>query len=440
MKPVISRYKKIVGEFSQVGIGQAMATLGGLVGVRLLTQYMTPISYGELSLGMTFLTLIQQLITGPMANGIARFFSIAQEKQSMQEYIQSVFSLLAKSGILTSAIFLCSFVGLVLTKNQVWVGLLIFSFLFALVSNVNIVLENLYNAARKRVIVAWHQGLSQWLRFLGAITLILVFGSNSQNAMAGYLIAGILIIFSQWYFFRKLFVAPKKTFIFESVNKGFSGWETQIIRFSLPFSIWGIFTWIQMSSDRWALQSFQSTSSVGLYTVLYQVGYYPIILLNTVLVQYITPVLYGRVGDGMDTHKVRSTQSITNQVAFFSIIFSLIFVVLTYVLADWIVALFVAVEFRSLSYLLPGMVLAGGVFASGQICALTALNNNQPQILLIPKIITSILGALFNYLGAYFAGVEGVVVGNILFSAIYFLWVYLLLYPSRKQKGVITII
>jgi hypothetical protein len=79
---------------------------------------------------------------------------------------------------------------------------------------------------------------------------------------------------------------------------------------------------------------------------------------------------------------------------------------------------------------LPWIALSGGLFAAGQISALTALNNNQPQKLLAPKIATSLLGVALSFLGAYFLGLEGVVGAGVLFSLVYFVWVYGLFLPQ----------
>src|SRR5438874_2297495 len=54
--------------------------------------------------------------------------------------------------------------------------------------------------------------------------------------------------------------------------------------YAWPFAAWGIFTWMQTASDRWALQG-RGTSEVGFYAALYQLGYYPMTLLSGFLVR-----------------------------------------------------------------------------------------------------------------------------------------------------------
>jgi O-antigen/teichoic acid export membrane protein len=380
---------------------------------------------------MTFLTLIQQLIMGPITNGFSRYFSIAQEKGSIRSYLKGAWSLLAKCSGLTFLVFILVFIVLMAMRERNASRLLFFSFLFTVVSSYNVALDNIQNAARQRVVVAWHQGLSQWLRFLFAAGLVLGFGSSSSYAMLGYCFAAILVIVSQWHFFQK------SDFYTGSLGeKGFPSaeWEQQIFHFALPFSLWGIFTWAQMSSDRWALQTFQTTESVGLYAVLYQLGYYPIIILTGIFVQFISPVLYRRVGAAVEIERVQSTQKITNQLTLTTLIFTALITIFVWLFRDLIFLLFVAPEFRGVSFLLPWLTLSGGLFASGQISALTALNNNQPHVLLGPKIFTGILGVVLNFVGAYLYGLQGVVAAGMIFSLAYFGWVFWLLRPIVPER------
>ncbi|MDP1715931.1 MAG: lipopolysaccharide biosynthesis protein [Anaerolineales bacterium] len=432
MRNYFSKFQKIAKELFQVGLGQVVATLGGLLGVRLLTNMMTPSSYGELALGLTFLTLIQQLIMGPITNGFARYFVIAQEKEDVKSYLKAVWSLLVKSSLTTIGILFVVIFALLLTNNWVWIGLLFLSSLFTLVSSYNIALDNIQNAARQRVVVAWHQGLSQWLRFLFAVGFILLFGSSSSFAMLGYFVSAVIVLLSQWFFFQKnsLYKMQERWFGLNWNNPNI--WESKIVQFALPFSTWGLFSWAQMSSDRWALQIFQSTASVGFYSVLYQLGYYPITILTGIFVQFISPLLYRRVGDAMELERVQSTQRFTNQLTIAALGLAGLAVFAMWMLQEIIFQILVAPEYHSVSYLLPWTALSGGLFAAGQISALTALNNNQPQKLLKPKIATSLLGVVLSFFGAYLYGLEGVVGASVLFSLIYFLWVYGLFRPQAN--------
>ena len=52
---------------------QAAAVAGALIGVRVLTGILPPAQYGELALGLTIATLVNQVIMAPLTGGFFRF-------------------------------------------------------------------------------------------------------------------------------------------------------------------------------------------------------------------------------------------------------------------------------------------------------------------------------------------------------------------------------
>src|SRR5262249_32305474 len=152
-----------------------------------------------------------------------------------------------------------------------------------------------------------------------------------------------------------------------------------------------IFTWAQLSSDRWALQTFETTSSVGLYTVLYQIGFYPINLLVGLVVQLLVPILFSLAGDASDSLRLDRTYRLNRLLFLGSIIFAILTTIFAFVFHKHIFSIVASSEYSRISWLLPFMVFAGGIYASGQIVALFFMSSGKTEILLIPKIGTSII-------------------------------------------------
>ena len=67
-----------------------MAVAGSLASVRLLTELLNPAQYGELALGMTLATLVNQVIMGPICSGTLRYYSIASEQNDLRAYWHAV--------------------------------------------------------------------------------------------------------------------------------------------------------------------------------------------------------------------------------------------------------------------------------------------------------------------------------------------------------------
>jgi O-antigen/teichoic acid export membrane protein len=427
--PAFAHFQKLGREFFWIGLGQGLAALGGIVGVRLLTNMLDPTSYGELALGMTVATLVQQLALGPLSGAFLRFFAPSYEANQLGAYLRGVQVLLGRVTIILLAVGGLFSLGLWAFGYTEWLALALAALIFSLFFGYNAVLNGMQNAARQRVVVAWHQGLGQWLRFLIAVALMAVLGAFSSVAMIGYALAFVVVLSSQLLFFRrKILPISISQPAVESDDVG--DWTRKMLGYAWPFATWGLFTWAQMSSDRWALQAFGVTSDVGFYAVLYQLGYYPITLLSGLIVQLVAPILFDRAGDGADSARLNHTHQMNNLVLIGAALLTVLGTIFTFLLHTQIFSLLVALEFREVSFLLPWMVLSGGLFACGQVAVLSVLSGVNPRGLVMPKIVTALLGITLNFTGAYWLGLRGVVFANVTFSLVYLIWILYLARPS----------
>jgi len=78
------RFRRLALEGFWILGGQVAAVIGALVLVRVLTEYLEPEQYGQLTLGLTIAALVNQVVMGGLTAGISRFYSIAAEKTNCQ--------------------------------------------------------------------------------------------------------------------------------------------------------------------------------------------------------------------------------------------------------------------------------------------------------------------------------------------------------------------
>lgn len=422
------RFRRLFKEGSWILLGQAMMVLGTLASVRMFTEFLTPAAYGELALGMTIATLVNQIILGPLGGGITRFYAPAVEQGDLASYLNAARKLVFYASEIILLIAILVAVGLIVMGHSKWIGIALLAFLFSAHSGFNAILSGIQSAARQRAIVALHQGVDPWLRLLVSIVFLLWLGATSSVVMLGYAIATLLVLSSQIYFFRK--ITPSNVF---NVNN--RKWQIEIWKFSWPFGFWGVFTCLQLASDRWALQVFSSTKDVGSYAVLYQLGYYPILLLMGMAMQFLVPILYQRAGDASDGQRNADANRLGWQLTWLSLgLTGVVFLVAT-LLHPLIFRILVAKEYGIYSFLFPWMIFAGGVFASGQ----TLASNLQAQMkireMIGVKIVTALLGTILNFVGAYWYGMEGVVCASVLFSMLYFTWLVVLVIKSGNEQS-----
>ena len=423
------QFRRLSKEGSWIVLGQAMAVLGSLVCVRVLTGLLTTSEYGELALGMTLATLVGQTLLGPLGQGATRFYAPAVEKSALNVYLNVVRRLVFSATGIVFLIVLFTSAGLLLIGRIEWVGIAIASFIFAILAGHNDILNGIQNAARQRSVVALHRGAESWTRFLAAAGLIFLLGASSTVAILGYGLSMVFVLFSQYIFFRPIIASAGDDDLTEPTY--FSQWQERILAYSWPFVSWGIFTWAQQASDRWALALLDSTQEVGLYAVLFQLGYYPISILTGIFLQLVSPILFERIGDATDVKRVIQVSRINNMLAGFTLGLTLVAFLLVFVLHHLVFEIFVARQYASVSYMLPWIVLSGGIFASAQVMSLGLMNKLNTRGLIAPKIITAIIAVLLNFTGAYLWGVKGVVAGGLSFSATFWIWMFI---QSRRTN------
>ena len=423
------RFYRLAKEGGWIVAGQIATVLGALVLVRVLTEYLDPAQYGQLALGLTVAGLVNQVVMGGVTAGIGRFFSIAAEQNDLPNYLHASRRLLWYATVAVMAIALMLMTGLLWLGYSQWMGLAAAALVFSVLSGYNLSLSSIQNAARQRAIVAFHGGLDAWLKILLAVGVMVWLGHSSTAVVLGYALSSLLVTGSQFIFLRRLAHSQGET------PQATVNWMRRMWAYSWPFSAWGVFTWAQQISDRWALQAFASTQDVGMYAVVFQLGYVPIGLAAGMAMTFLGPILYQRSGTSTDDARNTSVHRIAWQITLVGLFVTVLAFVLAFLLHEWIFELLVDTQYRSVSHFLPWMVLAGGVFAAGQMLALKLMSEMKASAMTAAKIVSAILGLVLNVCGAVQFGLAGVVAALVMFSSIYFSWmVWLAKHPPASTS------
>ena len=199
---------------------------------------------------------------------------------------------------------------------------------------------------------------------------------------------------------------------------------------------WGIFTWAQLASDRWALYVFGSSHDVGLYTALYQIGFYPVSIASTILFQIVSPVLYEIAGTGKNSLKLAHARKLTWFVTNCILATTAGIVAVTAFTHAAILNIFLDERYITISYLLPWILLSSGLFAAGQFISLSLMINLDTKKMIAPKVITALIAIACNFVGAHTYGLNGIVISALIFSSTYLLWMTLLELSTHRGRRV----
>lgn len=419
------RFGGLLGETTWITIGQLLIALGGLVGIRMLTHSLSPEEYGTMGLGMAIASLVGQIFYWPVSNGATRLYSVAVDKNDVAGFFYGINKILAASGLVVVIAFLLAHVFFSDESDNLKFYFLLPLCVYAISSGCGSVYAGILNASRRRAAIAISQSVEVWARFVAAYFLIKQFGNSSYLAFIGFSAASLTITFWQYMVIRSAF-----TYVTEKYDKS-KGWILEISSYIGPFFLIGIFSGLSTSSDRWILNSFASSGEVGLYVVLYQLGYYPISMIIGIIVQLMEPIIYQRIGSINNPADVGSATRLVNVTTATSLIISIIASLIALIAKDFVFVIFTPASYHSAASYLPIVVLSGGFFAAGNALAMKIQAYKLSNMLIKPKIGMATIGFLSNIYGAHSYGLKGIVFALLFTSFVYFI---LVCWSSRSLK------
>jgi len=428
------RSTRLGKEFFWVILGQSIAGLGGLAGVKMLTRAMSPTAYGEFSLALTGAIVAQQCVGGPLGQAAMRFYTASREEGWTATYFAALSRLMARGSAVLVAAGLALFVACVYAGHAEKTGWIALTVLLAVASGYNIVFDAVQSGSRNRTVVALHQAALQWLRPVAALALFAVATSGLGSALGGYIAATLLVIGSQVAFLFRL-AGPS---IRRQDGLPVPGMERKLLDYAWPFASWGLLAWGQMASDRWFLEIFRDAPSVAAYTVCYQLGYYPMILLSTALSNLAAPIVFEIAGSGTE-HARLEAASRANRIHIQALVLITIGVTTVFTLFhSSVFRLLTTSTYAPYSGYLPVLAASAGIFAIAQAASLVFLISARSSELTSAKCLPAVAGLVLNMAGAYWFGIGGAVVATLLFSLIYLAAVWRLIRRAAPQSGIPT--
>jgi O-antigen/teichoic acid export membrane protein len=424
---------RVAPEVFFVVAGQVFGALGNIFAIRILTTLLPPAGYGQLALAMTGAVLAQQLVLGPIGTACVRYFAPAQESGEVGTYARAVAWMFLAGSVALGIVALGVGAFLIGTSRLNLLPMLGAAALFAWISSAGSMIDGIQNAARQRMIVALHQGAGAWLRLAIVVEVARYLTQNANSILWSYSAGYGLVIVSQLYFLARTLRRAMREAGSGGTNEARNSGSMlrSMWAYTWPFSAWGVFTWIQNSSDRWALGAFAGLDQVGLYQSLYQVGYYPIAMLTQFLLQVATPIVFQRAGSGADRQRRMNAEELNNLLTRVVLGATGVVALASYLGGHRVLALVLAPAYRGHSPLISLLILASGCFAAGQIKSLNFMTSLATHRLIAPKIVTALAGAGLIVLGARYGGGYGVASAQLAFSVFYVVWIFLL---DRKHS------
>lgn len=423
----MSRFKRLAKEGSWIVIGQIASVLGSLVLVRVLTEYLEPMEYGQLALGLTIATLVNQVAMGGVTAGIGRFYSIAAEKGDLWGYFRASRRLMCYATLAVSVIAVIVITGLSVAGESRWLGLAAAVLVFSVLSGFNASLSAIQNAARQRAIVALHSGMDAWLKIGLAVGVMLWLGSSNVAVVVGYTISALLVTGSQLFFLKRLLQRNGST----NHSENNENWAWQMWLFSWPMMASGLFNWGYYASQRWALELFVSTAEVGKFYALTQIAYTPIALAGSLFLSFMTPILYSRAGDPRNHDRVTHVRALVFKMSGMGIGATLLLASITMLAHETIFSLLVAEQYREYSSFMPIVVLAAMLLQVSITMGLSISMQNKTKLFLSVNVIGNSIISMSNFYLTCHYGVNGLILSMIAGAILHLVWMTTLVLRSQ---------
>jgi O-antigen/teichoic acid export membrane protein len=402
------RALRLFKESFWVIFSQLIGVIGMLLTINILSTRLDPSQYGTYSLFLTIGALMNSFFLGGISSGIPRFYTLITGNHKKNSYLYSAYFLCLKAFLfeivfltVISIIFLA--VGHSENLSLVWIVVL-----FSTISSFNLIINDIYNIARHRSKITLMLFIEQSFRITFMLFAIYYFGNHVIVVMVSFLISTIITLLLNINLLKKIF----KDFRFSRfpVNMEIKEWQIKIFKYSIPLSFVGLLSWFQSFSDRWALDFFSTSSNVGFYSILFQLGFTSSNLIIGVINAMISPIIYQKTGDLNDLEQNKKVHLIIWRTVFFCFLVLLFFFMISFFLHKFIFFVFVSSLYASVSYLLPWLILAGGLFSISQLLLTKLSAEFKSGKILYIKILAAVILILFNSIGAYFYELNGVVI------------------------------
>lgn len=402
--------------------GQILAFLGGVVGIKLLTNLMPPEGYGELALGITIAGIVNMFLFGPLAQVVVRYYSICREQGTLDAYSRILTGLHRKAIYLLIGVSVPVIVLIGIAFGIPWAVLVAVALIFSIPSGLQGSIQSLLGALRDRRAAAMTQGADSWLRLgLGAMFVALV-APNGFWALIGYIFGSLIVLLVQFKVIRRHnFGTSARTTPVELDAMR----RAEMLGYALPFVAFATMSSIGQYADRWLLLGSGGANDVGIYAALYQIASAPVVFLMSVAMQLVIPVVFGRVGDLSSQLRLQGGRGLLSRTLLMIGFVYLALTLITYFWAEQLVTLLTNSEYARQANVLWLLVLALSLYNLTQYMTVLGFSMNRPKAYFWPKLGHAITLLVTGMLLVRVYGIAGMVYALVISAIVHIIWVAL---------------
>ena len=280
-------------------LGQIIAALGTLIGVRLVTQYVSPALFGEYKLLLAGISLVSGVCIRPFIQFTMREYHDAVAESRIYRFLKSTRRFF-RVYLLSLAAIIAIPIAFYLEGRESGSMSVLYLMLIVLVVASNVELNRALMTTRNAQMSATAVSIARnWLVPPAIVLGVLVF----EQGTTVILMATILVLTSLW-LAQELLTSDTSSPAESDVDfLGFAEHFRGALGFAMPLALVGVLSWLVHESDRFFLSYYHSERVVGIYSAAYGLVSAPFTLLIGSMAQLLYPLVFRASSDGDSEHR-----------------------------------------------------------------------------------------------------------------------------------------
>ncbi len=391
-------FTRFIGDSLWAITGQVFSAAGMVLGVRIITEYVSPNVFGTISLLMGIVALGSGVFSAPVLQAALRLYPDMQRQSLLPLLMTEIRRLLvASNGLLialggAAALIYCLLSEADFVVPLVLGGLVVLEAMRGLVVTV-------LSAENKIKAYALLTSGDVWVRQTLAVLLVIVFGASVTSVIGGYLVGALFLCVCCATIFRGMYRRCDVQCDPEQEKQ----LHREIVQFSRPLMAIALAAWVSGLGDRYIIGGLLGVDAAGIYAAVYALVSKPFLMISAAIELALRQSYYHAVSvrDDPEQARVMYTWVVSTLIA------SVLCLVVVVFWAEELAALLLGEKFRGGASLMPW--IAGGY------CLLALSNPFERRAYAYKKTVnvlkiqagSAITSVLVATIGTYYYGLVG---------------------------------
>lgn len=391
----MKRARSLLSDGVWLTSSQSLAAIGQVVGIRLLTEILSPAVFGEFSLLLGVVALVASGLASPTMQAMLRYYP-----EYTHQGKGGVVTSIARQQLLKLILWTlpASITGALAALALGWANTIDLGLLIALilVEIARMQYTALLNATGSHRAYGIWAVAEAWGRPVLAWVLVALMGISTTLVLAGFLLASLWILMMM-----RQFVAHDEAVTVPIAERSELG--DRFWRYTLPLLPLGLLGWLSGMADRYMIGALLSPADVGLYVAIYGLASRPMLMFGGIVETTIRPAYQSALVKG--DH--RRIHDYLRKWALLILLGSVFAIALAWVAHPWLAYILLGESYRNASYLLPWIVGGYAILALSDIPTRVCYAHAATSQVLMIVLIESISALLMGYVGILYFGLFG---------------------------------